>query len=396
MQSVVKFRLVLGSFQNMAQSKPRYQFIDLFRFTAGFFMIQGHVFDALLSHQVKSASWYYIHDFFHGFIAPMFLFASGVAYGVATIGNWDKHTVWGEPVRRRIWKFLALMAVGYALHLPYFSLWKTINSATALQAKSMVQVDALQCIGITLLILQVSVFLLRKTETFIRVVGIAAVLVLLGSPVMWSVSLTGRLPLWLAAYFNAENGSWFPLFPWSAYILCGVVFGYFFLKARNHRERVTMVLKYSGITGAFALAALFAAGLPLTIYPPHDYWKSDPSMILLRLCIVSVVAAVIFLLEHYVQSPSRVPAIMGRESLFVYIVHLLIVYGSVIGPGLSSYIGPTLSLAQSLGVTALVFAVVMVLTVLWHDLNFRHRTAADRIKYAGAFAFLLAFVVKPW
>jgi len=359
-------------------------------------MVQGHVFDALLSHQVKAASWYYIHDFFHGFIAPMFLFASGVAYGVATIGNWDQHTVWGERVRRRIWKFLALMAVGYALHLPYFSLWKTINSATTLQAKSMVQVDALQCIGITLLILQASVFLLRTTKLFIRAVGIAAVVIILGSPVMWSLRLAGKLPVWLAAYFNAENGSWFPLFPWSAYVLCGVIFGYFFLNAQDHRERVSMVLKYSGITGALALAALYAARLPVSIYPPHDYWKSDPSMILFRLWVVSMVAAGIFLVEHYVQSPSRIPAIMGRESLFVYIVHLLIVYGSVIGPGLSTYIGPTLSVAQSLGVTALVFAVVMVLTVLWHDLNSKHRTVAERIKYAGAFAFLLAFVVKPW
>src|SRR3954463_10251136 len=127
----------------MAQSKQRYLFIDCLRFVAGFFMIQGHVFDALLSPQVKSASWYYLHDFFHGFIAPMFLFASGVAFGVATIRSWDQHMVWGERVRRRVWKFLALMAIGYALHLPYFSLWKTINAATLVETKAMVQVDAL-------------------------------------------------------------------------------------------------------------------------------------------------------------------------------------------------------------------------------------------------------------
>ena len=106
-------------------------------------MIQGHVFDALLSPQVKSASWYYIHDFFHGFIAPMFLFASGVAFGVATIRSWDQHIAWGERVQRRVWKFLALMAIGYALHLPYFSLRKTINAATFVETKAMVQVDAL-------------------------------------------------------------------------------------------------------------------------------------------------------------------------------------------------------------------------------------------------------------
>src|SRR3954469_10064166 len=171
----------------MAQSKQRYLFIDLLRFVAGIFMIQGHVFDALLSPQVKSASWYYLHDFFHGFIAPMFLFASGVAFGVATIRSWDQHIVWSERVRRRVWKFLALIAIGYALHLPYFSLWKTINAATFMETKAMVQVDALQCIGVTLLILQGSIFLLRKKELFVRLIALCGAVIIFISPVMWSL-----------------------------------------------------------------------------------------------------------------------------------------------------------------------------------------------------------------
>jgi len=359
-------------------------------------MIQGHVFDALLNPQVKAASWYYIHDFFHGFIAPMFLFASGVAYGVATLGNWEQHVVWGERVRQRIWKFLGLIAIGYALHLPYFSLWKTINSATSLETKSMVQVDALQCIGVTLLILQISVLLLPNRKTFIRTVGLGAAVVILGSPILWSLHIAGKVPMWLAAYFNAENGSWFPLFPWAAYILCGVLFGYFFRSAKDRRQEVAMVSRYVAISAGLALLALLLQRLPFDFYPPHDYWKSDPSMIFIRLFAVSTAAAVIFLAEQYLKTSSRIPSIMGRETLFVYIVHLLIVYGSVLGPGLSYFIGPKLSLAETLGVTALVYAVVMSLTVFWYELNSKHRTVAERIKYAAAAAFVLAFVVKPW
>jgi uncharacterized membrane protein len=380
----------------MAQSKQRYLFIDLLRFVAGFFMIQGHVFDALLSPQVKSASWFYVHDFFHGFIAPMFLFASGVAFGVATIRSWDQHIVWGERVRRRIWKFLVLMAIGYALHLPYFSLRKTITSATFMETKSMVQVDALQCIGLTLLILQGAVILLRKKERFVRLVALCGAVVIFASPIVWSLHFGDKIPLWMAAYLNAENGSWFPLFPWSAYILCGVLFGYWFLKARSYRDEVAAVLKYAAIGAGTAVLALLALRLPFDFYPPHDYWKSDPSIILVRLSLVSIVAAGIFLVERYIQTPSRIPSIMGRESLFVYIVHLLIVYGSVMGQGLSYFIGPTLSLVQTLFATVLVFVVVMILAVLWYGLNSNHRSLADRLKLAGAAIFLLAFIIRPW
>src|SRR6187200_996591 len=222
-------------------------------------MIQGHVFDALLSPLVKSASWYYIHDFFHGFIAPMFLFASGVAYAVATLRSWEQHTVWDERVRRRMGKFLGLIAIGYALHLPYFSLWKTVNEATSLQTKSMVQVDALQCIGVTLLLLQLAVLFLRDTGYFVRAVAAGAALVILGSPILWSLSLAGTMPMGIAAYFNSESGSWFPLFPWSAYIQCGVLFGYFFLKAKDHRGRVRMVLGYAALSAGLASLALIAS-----------------------------------------------------------------------------------------------------------------------------------------
>jgi uncharacterized membrane protein len=200
----------------------------------------------------------------------------------------------------------------------------------------------------------------------------------------------------MTAYLNAENGSWFPLFPWSAYVLCGVLFGYCFLNASGRRGEVSMVLKYVGVSAGSVLLALLALRLPFDFYPPHDYWKSDPSILLVRLCVVSIVAAGIFLAEGYIQIPSRIPSIMGRESLFVYIVHLLIVYGSVMGPGLAYYIGPTLSLVQTLSVTALVFVVVMFLTVLWYGLNSNHRTVAGRLKLAGAAIFLLLFIVRPW
>jgi uncharacterized membrane protein len=288
------------------------------------------------------------------------------------------------------------MAIGYALHLPYFSLRKTITAATSMETKSMVQVDALQCIGVTLLILQVAVILLRKKELFIRLVALCSAVVIFISPVVWSLHFGDKAPLWMAAYLNAENGSWFPLFPWSAYILCGVLFGYCFLKAGSYRDEVTAVLKYAAVGAGTAVLALLALRLPFDFYPPHDYWKSDPSIILIRLSVVSIVAAGIFLAERYIQGPSRIPSIMGRESLFVYIVHLLIVYGSVMGPGLGYYIGPTLSLIQALFVTVLVFVVVMFLAVLWHGLNSNHRPVAHRLKIAAAAIFLLAFIVRPW
>jgi preprotein translocase subunit SecY len=63
---------------------------------------------------------------------------------------------------------------------------------------------------------------------------------------------------------------------------------------------------------------------------------------------------------------------------------------------LNVYIGPTLSVVQSLEMTVLVFVVVMFLAVLWYGFNSNHRAVADRLKLAGAATFLLAFILRRW
>jgi len=61
-------------------AKQRYIFIDLLRFIAVIAMLQGHTFDALLRVSMKQTWLFVVYDFFHGFVAPAFLFASGVAF----------------------------------------------------------------------------------------------------------------------------------------------------------------------------------------------------------------------------------------------------------------------------------------------------------------------------
>jgi len=65
----------------------------------------------------------------------------------------EEHVVWGKPVRRRMLRFLGLIAIGYALHLPFFSLRKTIRTAGPSEIKALLQSDVLQCIGVTLVLL---------------------------------------------------------------------------------------------------------------------------------------------------------------------------------------------------------------------------------------------------
>jgi uncharacterized membrane protein len=380
----------------MPETKQRYLFIDLLRFVAAFFMIQGHVFDALLSAEVKSHPSFYLYDFFHGFVAPAFLFASGVTYGASTMTRWDEHAKWGKRAERRILRFLGLIAIGYALHLPYFSLRKIISSSSEAQIKSLLQSDVLQCIGVTLLLLQIGVLLLKRRKIFEWIVAAAAGLVIFASPLMWSGHFSGHFPTAVVSYLSPENGSWFPLFPWSGYILCGVVFGCVFVDIRNSSSTARVMLKYAVLSLAVLLLSWGVMYLPFELYPSHDFWKSNPTMFFVRLGAIGVVTSAIFLAERLWKKPPYFPSVMGRESLFIYILHLLIVYGSVVNRGLSLRIGPVLQVVPAFGVFALVFSAISLITLAWHAWKETHKTSASWVMAAAAATFFAAFVIRPW
>jgi ABC-type enterochelin transport system permease subunit len=148
----------------------------------------------------------------------------------------------------------------------------------------------------------------------------------------------------------------------------------------------------SVLTLGLAWAAMY---LPFDVYSAHDFWKSNPTMFLVRLSLVGVVASCIFLAEHWSGAKPWVPSILGRESLFIYILHLVIVYGSVLNRGLAQRAGP-LWITGSVGVFIAVLAAITIVTLLWHHFKTNHENAASWVVRGGAAAFLIAFLVRPW
>lgn len=380
----------------MAHSKQRYLFIDLLRFIAVVFMVQGHTFDALLDHTLKSGSLFTVYDFFHGFVAPLFLFASGVAFGVSTLKKWNQHIVLGMVLYRRLGKFFSLLVIGYALHLPYFSLRKILTEASPVEISALFQVDALHCIAVTLLFLEVLVFVVKKERLFVTLAGACGIFFVFISPLVWSIQFTKFLPVPLAAYFNAETSSWFPIFPSSAFIFFGVVFASIFIEAKEHRHAMDVMQK-TVMYGVLLIAvALGVAVIPIQLYPPHDFWKANPALFAARLGFIGIVTSSIFFFEHSVRITWKLPQILGQESLFIYIVHLIIVYGSVLNRGLKFYYEQNLNIFSATMVFVLLLAALSVITYYWHTFKLQKRTAAYGIQFTLASVLLYLFLSRPW
>ena len=127
---------------------------------------------------------------------------------------------------RRLRRFTFFLVLGYLAHYP----WKNfagLRAYTTTNLQMFTAVDVLQCIAVTLIVLQLLALRVRRIGPFIAIAGGLAAFFCWLTPVAWTQ--TTGLPLMLSAYFNPSTGSIFPLFPWFAYPALGAAAGAWYL-----------------------------------------------------------------------------------------------------------------------------------------------------------------------
>jgi uncharacterized membrane protein len=380
----------------MHQPSQRIEFLDVLRGIAVVLMVLGHSIDSVLSPEVRSTDLFRAYDAFRGFTAPLFLFISGMAFMVATERRWEEYRRPGPRLVKRLGRILTLLAVGYALHLPYFSLEKTLREATSAEVALFLQVDVLHCVAATLLILQAIAFFSRTPAVAATVAGGLGAGIALAAPVLWSMDLSASLPRFLTPYLNTVQPSLFPVVPYAVYMLVGAVVGHAYLAGRARGTESKVMGRILVISTVGALAGVLSATLPLHIYPVHDWWKANPGLILIRLFVVFVLATALFSAPPFPRSLRRPLTALGRASFLVYTVHLVIVYGSSANDGLVQLVGQRLDMAAALGIAILMLTAMTGLVEAHAYLKTHHagHLTAARMFVASAFAYV--FLTRPY
>jgi uncharacterized membrane protein len=367
----------------------RWAALDLLRFCAVFLMVQGHTFSTLLDPAVRSERWYRHHNFVHGYTAPMFLFASGLAFGFTTFRAWEANTqVWSEAGKPRpdaLWKRFRrygwLLLIGYALHLPSIVPIELIE-LDGTRMRAWMQVDVLHHIGVSLAICQLLAIALRRPERFAQAVGVLLGIVVITAPLVWRWPAEQFLPVAIAGFVNDAAGSLFPLVPWAGFTYAGILCAYFARNARSPAKELAW---------PFAFFAALALLVPIAInhtgwnpYGVHDFWKTSPYYFTWRLGNVLAVLALLCFAERWIERTKiavdrrsfaaralGVVRVVGQESLIVYVAHLLVLHGSVLNRGIKSYTGETLTLAEGSFVSIAIFVIMIGLARGWSEMRKR-------------------------
>jgi len=339
-------------------------------------MVFGHTFSALLSDAYRVGAWVDVWRFQRGLISGVFLLLAGLAFSVATSRHWPAHTHPSGALLKRLTRFVILIVLGYSLHYPVSHL-ADLATATEQQWRELFAVDVLQMIGVTFIAVQVLVMATRTRRAFTVAVLVVAAAIVVATPTIRNIDWVPLLPLSLVGYLSTGTGSQFPLFPWSAYVLCGAAMGQ--LYARWGAARPTVFANWGMLAPGVVLIvfASYIEGLLGPLAAGESGWI--PRDVLLRAgsCLV-----VLGMLAHASQRITQLPRVFGavaQESLLVYFVHLCVVYGSFWNWGLYRFYGEALSPAAS-GMTAIaVVASMIVLARLWNGLKHSRPRVAKRV-----------------
>lgn len=346
------------------KEKVRYISADLLRGLVIIIMIEVHVFNAFLFPELKQTEWFSVLNFINGLVAPSFLFVSGFAFQVSSGSKLDEMRKLGKAFWKKIARIFQIIVIGYALHLPFYSLSKIINQSTPQLLESFFAVDVLQCIGFGLLFLFLTRLLIKSDKLYHYFLIASLVIVTMISPMLWKIDFNQYVHPLVGNYFNRLNGSLFPIFPWLNFLLAGGIFAKYFVRERerNEEERFIKNIAIAGLA-ALLFGHLFYSGLfpkALTSILPN------PIFFLQRLGYILVLFYICWIIDRKSNAKNSFFMDASRESLLVYWLHLIIIFGAFWGgKSLAGKIGMTMNVLETIGATILLIVLMILAAKLW-------------------------------
>jgi uncharacterized membrane protein len=308
-------------------------------------MLQTHAYDAWLRPELRETDFFRASQLLGGLPGAFFLFLMGVSTALAAERSRDRGVSSAALMRRTFSRAGLLLGFAFAFRLSmYFA-------SDHPEISAIFKVDILNCLAVSLALLAPVDGLTGRNSRASTSIGVAAWFAI-ATALVWDGGIVAGLPERLAGYFSGRvPNTTFPLFPWAAFAFAGHAVGTQIAWARGRALKGVM----SRLLGAAALMISLSIALDQlpTLGPHYDYWWTSPNFVMLKTSVLLLLLLACFRFEQLNESARTAlrPVIaplsgalvqMGRTSLFIYCVHVDLVYGSRAFPELwkSCEIGP--------------------------------------------------------
>jgi uncharacterized membrane protein len=308
-------------------SSHRRAYVDWARGIAVLLMIEAHTSDAWTRLNVRRTISFRDATVLGGFAAPLFLWLAGLAVVLAATRAAERtgsRRAASEMICRR---GLEIFILGFLFRLQGFIITPGSHPVT------LFRVDILNIMGPAIAVAGI-VWGLARSAT-VRVCWYAAIASAFAmvTPIVRAAHAIDALPIWLQWYMRpAGELTIFTLFPWAGFVFAGGMVGALIAAAREERAERRLHAILGAIGVALVTLGLYTAGRP-SIYTSSSFWTSSPTWFAIRLGILMIALTVIYACEAvFAALKGRATGLdplarLGRSSLFIYWIHVELVYG---------------------------------------------------------------------
>lgn len=344
----------MGNPTSLNKPNTRLYFIDMARTIAILLMLEGHfVHDSLATAYANDSYPAYVAwKFIRGFTSPTFLTVTGLIFTYLLLGN-EQQSFWQNMrVRKGFKRVVELLFWGYLLQYYAF--------------------HVLQCIAVGIL----TIILLYGLFRLVKVIPLWVYYFLAGTALFLSQLFFGSLgnqywpahaPTFIQNMFHGPHSE-FPITPRMGYTMYGAMLGVLLYHYKHHVKSLPVII------GTLAAGVLLFFGIkPFLIWLQSlpgmgaiEFYKMD--WLLDKFGMVLVILAILLGLETYVLKIKKDNLFLkiGQNTLSIFIIHMMLLYGSVIRIGINDFLHEKLSPYEAITFT-LGFWLIFIVFVYYID-----------------------------
>ena len=334
--------------------KTRLYFIDIARSIAILLMLEGHFVDNALMDVYRDTNndIYNAWLFVRGFTSPIFLTITGIVFTYLLIGNNHLEYFKNNRIKKGYKRVVELLFWGYVVQVYAF--------------------HVLQCIGIGIL----SILILYGIYKAVKIIPLWVYFFFAGTIIFSSYIVISSwpkeyywpesAPIFIQNMFHGKY-SVFPILPRMGYTMYGAMIGVILYTYKTKVKEWGFILSVFliGIFLFFFLKDLLLVLDKVIAHPIYHLYKVD--WLYECLGMVLMILALLITIEKLIGDiKPNLFLKVGQNTLTIYILHMVVLYGSITGLGLNRIIHKNLTPLQILPATIL-FLLFFILIIYFLD-----------------------------
>lgn len=289
-------------------------------------MIEAHTLDAWTRAWDRQSIAFRNLTILGGFAAPLFLWLAGVAAALAAERQAERSGSRSDAMAAGVRRGLQIFILAFLFRLQAFIV-SPGGSPLAL-----FRVDILNVMGPAIAATAIAWGLARSRVWASIVCATIATAIAMTTPIVRGAGWVDALPVWIQWYLRpAGDHTTFTLFPWAGFVFAGAAIGALLRSVRTRRAERAL-LGAIGLCGATLITVGFYAASRPALYGNASFWTSSPTYFSIRVGALMLALAALFGASRVAKrwpAPFGVLERFGRRSLFVYWIHVELVYGYV-------------------------------------------------------------------